>query len=221
MSRSNSLFGDDEDGFDPDNRDQFRPSAPPSSAPNSAPPASEYLPRENQSPLSNSIRKSLDDLLARSTRRNSRMARIKTLLREINGLIKSIEEMLAFVKEPGGSYEDIMKELGPTIAELKKQSNIADTDFDSLEKDLENIARRLRTTHSSLEKQTKKASSSRPPDATDGSDFTAPPALRGGYKHSKTNSRKYMVKRFRSARMSLKRDKKRKRKTLRRRSSRK
>jgi hypothetical protein len=45
--------------------------------------------------------------------------------------------------------------------------------------------------------------------------------MKGGYKHSKTNSRKYMVKRFRSLRGSLKRDKKRKRKTLRRRSARK
>jgi hypothetical protein len=44
---------------------------------------------------------------------------------------------------------------------------------------------------------------------------------RGGYKHSKTNSRKYMVKKFRSARNSIRRKKRRRSKTLRRRSTRK
>ena len=58
-----------------------------------------------------------------------------------------------------------------------------------------------------------------PPGTYDGDNNIA--EMRGGYKHSRTNSRKYMVKRFRSLRGSLKRDKKRKRKTLRRRSHRK
>jgi len=45
--------------------------------------------------------------------------------------------------------------------------------------------------------------------------------LAGGYKHSKTNSRKYMVKRFRSARNSIKRKKRRRSKRSRTRSNRK
>ena len=161
----------------------------------------------NQPPMSNQINTSLKNLLERQKKRNTKTSNLKKLVTEIKGLITSIEAQIKLLISSGGNYEDIMKQLQPIIDDLNVNANLADNDVEELEKSLTEIAKRLRDTHTGLETQTKKPSNPPPPPAS---------SFSGGYKHSKTNSRKYMVKKFRSTRISSRRMNKKKRKTLRR-----
>lgn len=147
------------------------PTTPPRTPLN--PNAPDFIPSSPGLPVSNQIQSSLKSLLERQKKRNVKTTRLKQLVTEIKELIESIDKQFLV---SGGNYDDIMKELQPILEELNTTSTTADTDIGDIENALVDIAKRLRNT---LEKQ-------KPP----------PAVLKGGYKHSRTSSRKYMVRRF-------------------------
>jgi hypothetical protein len=183
----------------------------------------------------------LMELNRRANTRNIRLAALVTLLRaisvlsaEIRGLIRPDGQRPDEQRRPDGQRPD------------NQQPDITEQQLDAIDLLIVNLANQLQQTDANIEdlivsaKTTATAllaarvSLRRPGEGVSQAEVAATAANssaairdpapvtkifaanRGGYKHSKTNSRKYMVKKFRSARVSSRRMNKKKRKTLRR-----
>ena len=129
-------------------------------------------------PVSAKIDDALNALLNSYKARNLKTANVKELLGEINTLIGTIGDVIN--RASGKQREKILDQLKPIIDELNTNSGQADSDADELE-----------TTLIILKKALEKALDPVLQEVDDQG---------GGFKHSRRNSRKYMMKRVYSNR---------------------
>jgi len=193
------------------------------------------------------ILRTIRGLTDSSRLRGTKLAKIKELNDAIQIVHREIIEALKILKNPQ-EYQKELDDINAALSQLAEQLANANYDTQIINAILENANRLLDirgaipglpSSPSVVQAKALMGELTPPPPSYAGAVTGGPPSRglpsansgwtsgrggrghNGGYKHSKTNSRKYMVKKFRSARNSIRRKKRRRSKTLRRRSTRK
>ena len=154
----------------------------------------------------------LASMTANSTQRQARLRNVRILFNAIIALNTEIRDAMGSGRAAPVSPEQLTT-IENALTRLDEQLKETDVDNDELIKALLQNANDLVTIR---ETQTNGAVTPGITALKTAITAVGQQARAGGYKHSKTNSRKYMVKKFRSARVSSRRMNKKKRKTLRR-----
>ncbi len=169
-----------------------------------------------------------DDITGKLRGLNTASQQRRARLQNVNVLFVAIvqlnDEIRNLGSQPGSSVSpEQLQQIEAAIDQLGVQIGNTDLENESLIRALLDNANSLMRLRDSLPDpgsspgmNAVRTAIANVPPRRNGDDGGGGASQRAGYKHSKTNSRKYMVKKFRSLRGSLKRGKKRKRKTLRR-----